>query len=358
MLSEHPLPNPQIEVEETQPDENRPDVDADLTKESKPSLTIMAHKLSKQVADYTKRATVSMKGIQESREELSTINQDLKSLIDSQVSSGKQLAVVVNRIENTLTKQEDHASKILESIEAVHKSQEEVQAGVDKMNKWVREYVGLHDLLGQNTMRDQKNTAKGIAELNEKLDRVLLEFESERSPVRKQRLRKSKSRKKSTPPDDAVPKSPLLSTTETTNDSEDGDEDTPAPAKKKSKKSKKQQTQKTGPSQATRSKGGTNPLPSTQQAPMTRRSKRQRSISLGTVIEPGPKAADGNVYIVEETPEQIEANLFTDQQSERVPETLPSQRAPEPKTPKRPPKKRVLAGPATQEAWEMDSIVN
>ncbi|RVD81339.1 uncharacterized protein DFL_009205 [Arthrobotrys flagrans] len=340
-----------------QPDENIPDSN-DFPKESKPSLTILGHKLSEQVRDHIRGLSASMAGILESRNALSDIIKDVRGLVNSQHDNGKELVNVTERIQKAVTTHIAHSALILTTLEELKVLNINMETRLELYHAKVDAAVNLSN----QALQDRRDMKQTTIEMNNKLDQVLEEFEKMKTTSKP---RRTKSRKLAKPmgtipskPDDE--EETVLSTAETTNDSNHTDEDTPQPPKKKPRKTQKKQVQKTGPSQATRSKSssGTKSLPSAQRVPITRRSKRQRSISLGATVESKPgllETANKPSCIVEETPGQGEPDALVEQQSGRIPETVVNSSKPEPKTaPQKQAKKRMLAGPATQEAWEMD----
>ncbi|KAF3319628.1 hypothetical protein TWF173_000241 [Orbilia oligospora] len=341
-----------------QTDENTLD-NNDTPKESKPSLTVLGHKLSEQISDHNKGLTTSMQGILESRHAISDIIKDVRYLVNTQHESGKQLLEVTEKIQKAVTTNTAHSELILTGLAEL----KDLHANMGIRNTFYLAKANALVKFNEELIQDRRDTTESTIEMSKKLDRVLKEFENMKTTnkaYKPGRSRKLKKKPRATLPEPDGGEQSVLSTTEATNDTDDTGEYSPEPAKKKAKKAtQKKKPQRTGPSQATRSRSGTKSLPSTQQNPTTRRSRRQRSISLGATIDSDPRVNTPDKlasFVVEETPEQSEPDAFQEQQSERIPETIASSSKPDPKTPpQKPMRKRMLAGPATQEAWEMDS---
>ncbi|KAF3229000.1 hypothetical protein TWF191_002109 [Orbilia oligospora] len=333
-----PLKPPTRQTDENTLDNN------DTPKESKPSLTVLGHKLSEQISDHNKGLTTSMKGILESRNAISDIIKDVKYLVNTQ-----------------LTTNTTHSELILTGLAELKNLHEDMSL----RNAFYLAKANASIEFSEELIQDRRDTTESTIEMSKKLDRVLEEFENMKTTNKSYKLgrsRKLKKNSRATLPESDGGEQSVLATTETTNDTDDTGGYSPEPAKKKARKTtQKKKTQRTGPSQATRSRSGTKSLPITHQKPTTRRSRRQRSISLGATIDSDPGLNTPNKqasFVVEETPEQSEPDAFQEQQSERIPETIASSSKPEPEPktpPQKPMRKRMLAGPATQEAWEMDS---
>ncbi|KAF3168101.1 hypothetical protein TWF225_011853 [Orbilia oligospora] len=343
-----------------QTDENTLD-NNDTPKESKPSLTVLGHKLSEQISDHNKGLTTSMKGILESRNAISDIIKDVKSLVNTQHESWKQLLEVTEKIQKAVTTNTAHSELILTGLAELKNLHEDMSI----RNAFYTAKANASIKFSEELVQDQRDTTESTIEMNKKLDRVLEEFEimkTKNKSYKPGRSRKLKKKPRATLLEPDGGEQSVLSTTEITIDTDDTGEYSLEPAKKKARKTtQRKKIQRTGPSQATRSRSGAKSLPGTQQKPTTRRSRRQRSISLGATIDSDPRFNTPNQpasFVVEETPEQSEPDAFQEQQSERIPETVASSSKPEPEPktpPQKPMRKRMLAGPATQEAWEMDS---
>ncbi|KAK6351882.1 hypothetical protein TWF718_005027 [Orbilia javanica] len=360
-------PNP---PEHDHPTANQPATTTTDTapRESKPSLTILGHKLSEQVKDYHRGLSASMAGISESRAALVKLTDDIKALIDSQYESGREIGGVVENVQKAATTHLAHSALILAVINEVKVKNIELTAMMETCNDKIEASLRL----SEQALQDRRDLTKAIVEMNKTLDRTLKELERTKDKGKKARRANQRKGKtgalekemgrmdiSSDGEENVVDGSPTEST-----DGDNGttDEDTPNPPRKEVKRPQKKQFRKTGPSQTTRPKSVTTTIPSTQEVHIPKRSKRQRSISLGAPVDESPS------YVVEETPEENEPDAFSDvnRHSQRVPETVVgSNNKPgfevEAGRPKTPPqkkdrnRKRMLAGPATQEAWEMDS---
>ncbi|KAF3902099.1 hypothetical protein ABW21_db0202467 [Orbilia brochopaga] len=149
---------------------------------------------------------------------------------------------------------------------------------------------------------------------------------------------------------------PVLSDSEDTERSISVVAETPAPANKPTKQPKKAKKKKP-------SKQG-QAAPKVAENKGTRLPKRHRSISLGPAIEPTPDEVLGKPgnnqrdldSQASADDKKAESGGAADVKGQEVP-TL-EQEAAGHASPKKLAKKRILAGPATQEAWELDMTVD
>ncbi|KAF3934800.1 hypothetical protein ABW20_dc0109849 [Dactylellina cionopaga] len=316
-------------------------------RESKPSLTIYAHKIATQTSEIRSLLTSSLAHISEDHDTLRQTLQDTRSLISSHDVSSKQFEGVVGKLDGIVTKQQDTLSLLaqtLNNMETDHSLiQEELGAITVKLNV-------------QNARLEKAlNGMDEMAESIKNIDSKICEFQNESTSIPKPEFQHQHISL------DTVPtllvqtgQAPVLSDTEVTHSSDISIvADTPAPANKPIKKPPKISLDKI--KQVDKRKKS---LSSTQRA--LRRSKRHRSISLGLAIEATPDEREKtHVGKGKDTYSNVDYMKVKAEEVSEGPRDLPkpktnsSQKAADGS--KEQPKKRILAGPATQEAWELDS---
>ncbi|KAK6510143.1 hypothetical protein TWF481_004857 [Arthrobotrys musiformis] len=352
----HPLNQPG----ETHSHENHNNVSCTSCGTSKPSLGVMAEKIGRQIAEVHTVLCKTALELVGARDELGYVLPDLKDFVNTRDETGKAIVDIISRLQKSVAADISVGAEILLEVQYTTVGLVKAETELSAMNAKI---AVLESIIRQE-QQNRRVYDQQLGDLNGKLDRLLLEFEKKKkSPSPVPKLRKPRSKK----PVNAVQLESDgdeldLSSTESLNDSGGLEEGTSAPAKKKNKvvvpkKKKKKTAKKTGPSQATRSKSCTKPLPGTQQESVAERPK-ERSISLGAAAEstPRPGTTDKASFVVEETPQQAAPYAFEEEQSGRIPETVASSSKSGPKVPsQKRPKRRMLAGPATQEAWEMDT---
>ncbi|KAK6524054.1 hypothetical protein TWF694_005719 [Orbilia ellipsospora] len=357
MLSPHP----------EQP-ENKP---TSPSRESAPSLTIYAHKISSQISDVRSLLSSSTSHIAEDREKLHKTIEDTKCLIVSHEAHNKRFEDSVENMNRIVTEQQNYLSFLSQTLINLETAQSLLQDNISTLSTRIAEQNYLLQSLTSNV----KTATDKISHFQTQLDTQQFHDTSHtvhpdpnisngrptRSFLPGLQIERGYASLDTIPPlPVATGEVPVLEdTTESESDNGVMVSDTPAPANKpikiqdigkdadtrnKNCNGKGEQNIPTKKSKSTNTKkkrkwadsdhGGSQRV-----LRRSRRRKRSLSLSLGAFIEGTPNAYDVT-DVVKDTPVGAvvgggaKGPVTPVQQVER---------------------KRILAGPATQEAWENDS---
>ncbi|EPS45778.1 hypothetical protein H072_236 [Dactylellina haptotyla CBS 200.50] len=351
--------------------------------EFKPSLTVYAHKIATQITEVRSLLTSSLAHIAEDRGALHKTIEDTRSLINGHELNNTKFGNITAAIGGTVNELKPAISSLEQSLASGDTNRtllhDEIAALTNKMDTQdtlLRELVG--DL--KDMAEAQKDTLLVLGSILKQQQRLQNPPQPIAQPSETQNLPVAED---PLPPPAAADQEPVLSDIETEN-SIDVVNDTPTTAKKPGKAIGKPNQTQSEPSQSQKPPAPVN------KGRVLRSAKRQRSISLGLVVEATPSQTSvqpstrnpprnqqlepsvSESMIVEFSPDDMsvqsaqntqvgsidEDEIKSEENSERgftffSPVNEPAIR--EPVTPEPRSKKRILAGPATQEAWERDS---
>ncbi|KAF3911252.1 hypothetical protein AA313_de0200563 [Arthrobotrys entomopaga] len=341
-------------------------------RELNPSLTIYAHKISSQISDVRSLLSSSLSHIAEDRETLHKTIEDTRSLISSHETHNKRFEDIAENLNGIVSKQQTHLSFLSQTLTNLEATQSNLQDDISTLSTKITEQ---NDIL-QSLTTEIKTATDKISNFQTQLPTQQFHDISQfanpnvnisdgghiRSFLPELQMGKGYASLDTIPPlPVATGEAPVLGdTTDTESDDEVMVSDTPAPANKpikiqaidtdantsnnivdgKGEQDINREKPKSGAVKKKKRKSASSDYGESQSQRVLRRSRRQRSLSLslGAIVEDTPDAYDV-VEIVEDTPVGAAAA------SKERPVTPVQQVA----------KKRILAGPATQEAWEHDS---
>ncbi|KAJ6260726.1 hypothetical protein Dda_4955 [Drechslerella dactyloides] len=336
---------------------NAPESDREpVVNESKPSLTVYAHKIATQTTEVRSLLSSSLAHIAEDRNQLRKVLQDTKSLINGHEDVNKEFGNVVTRLDSLVAKQQATISQLTQTITSVEAAHIALEDNMSALS--IR--LSSQNRLIQTFAEEQKESAAALSMIHEKLDNVISEMTKPRLVSKLQFNHPDASLE--TVPTLPAPtgQPPVLSDSENTESSVSVIVETPAPANKPAKKP--------GTAKKEGSSDGSKPArkkvlkkASLNKAKPIPKPARHRSISLGPAIEPTPDEILNNPYINERDLDG-QASADAKKSGAEASEGIPASKCPavskevtEQVTLKKQTKKRILAGPATQEAWEMDT---
>ncbi|KAK6359949.1 hypothetical protein TWF696_001073 [Orbilia brochopaga] len=309
---------------------------------SKPSLTVYAHKIATQTNEVRSLLSSTLDQMTGKWDELRTIFQETETAFAGQKAANHEINDLIARMDSAVEKQQAMISELMQMVTSMEERQAWLTENMATLSLNMKHQTTMLEALSKDReAKPWKAPEEALAGLHKFLEHSEKQLSLETVPT--------------LPAPTGQP--PILSDSDDTERSVSVVAETPAPANKPTKKPK---TAKKGkPSE----QGQAAPNAAGNKAPL-RKAKRHRSISLGPAIEPTPDevlnkpsnnerdldsqaSADGKKQGVKDSAEN------KDQEHSTV-----GKEAPEETNSKKQTKKRILAGPATQEAWEMDTTTN
>ncbi|EWC48075.1 hypothetical protein DRE_02654 [Drechslerella stenobrocha 248] len=328
--------------------------------DSRPTLTIYAHQIANQASQTGSLLSSSLEKIAIEYDKLHKILQDTKSRIDGHDKVNNDFGGVLSKIDTLVTKQQATVLSLSETVEAI----EEAHSTVEQTMCNLSTKIDIQSSMLERLVEHQRDYAESLAAFQLKLDAAL-----EKNPRRSRLVSKLDFNQEQADVSlETVPtlpaltgQLPILLDTQSTESSLGMVAETPAPVKKPTRKLEAlKETQSSNRVRVVR-KTNINKA-ARQNTEGLRRSKRHRGPGLTLAAEPTP---DEVFY------GQSKDNSDTDSQALDNPKRQrtvgDSNYAKEQEVPsaadnsvdapasKQQDNKRVLAGPATQEAWETDT---
>ncbi|KAF3938380.1 hypothetical protein ABW19_dt0208187 [Dactylella cylindrospora] len=326
------------------PSENQP---SPPQKESKPSLTIYAHQIAVQTSEVRSLLSNSLSHIAEDRNELHQVLRDTKDMAIKHSTANQHFEEQLRQLDEIVTKQQSTLSFLARTLTNMESNnmglQDNIRSLADKLDN--------QNTLIQRLVEGQRETTGSVSSLQQMLETKIIPRGYLEMP---EPMEDQKATSKPHASLDTIPtlpaltgQPPVLSDTES---SLSIVIDTPAPANKPTKRPlTPKKPQVTKPAQSAKPQVGTQKK--------LRSFKRQRSLSPLLVVEATPDEfgmPNLNTYPQTETPSAGNQHQLRQQKSPIIPSAREIDMSQVKRVRKITTRRRILAGPATQEAWEQD----